>query len=143
MEAENADDIKTILLKQSEQHREGLEQEVRALSDRTEKFLTNALIIGGTLAASYLVVRMITRSRSPKSEKSEKSSLKKKSLLASTYGAEESEEAPGIFSQVGTALASQAAIFLLGIAKQKLADYIQSAFSEKPVENNERPTNTD
>ncbi len=139
METENADDVKTALLKQSEQHREGIEQEVRELSDRTEKFLTNALIIGGTLAASYLVVRMITGS-----PKSGKSSRKKKTLLASAPDSEAAEESsPGIVSQVGTALASQAAIFLLGIAKQKLADYIESAFSEKPVENNERSTNTE
>ena len=49
----------------------------------------------------------------------------------------EEPSAPGIVSQIGTALASQATVFLLAIAKEKLMEYLESQF-EKKDKNNER-----
>ncbi|MGC3948287.1 MAG: hypothetical protein QM762_27900 [Chryseolinea sp.] len=124
MELENSDDIKMDLLKRSAKHREDLENEVRLLSARTETILTNALIIGGTLAASYFIVRQFTG----KSGKRRKTRTKAVTVLPAMTKAEPEEEvddSPGIVSQIGTALASQATVFLLGLAKEKLAEYLQ------------------
>ena len=49
----------------------------------------------------------------------------------------EEPSAPGIVSQIGTTLASQATVFLLSIAKEKLMEYLESQF-EKKDKNNER-----
>ena len=49
----------------------------------------------------------------------------------------EVDESPGVVSQIGAALASQATMFLLGLAKEKLADYLQG-FGQKQESNDER-----
>src|SRR5690242_13241656 len=129
MELLETNDLKSELLKKSAMHRQGLEEEVKLISDRTEKVLTNAIIIGGTLAASYFLVRAFAGS-----SKSKRKSKKVKIVhaAASPMAAEEVEEAPaessvsGMFSQIGTALASQAGVFLLSIAKEKLTEYLEA-----------------
>ncbi|HTF18809.1 MAG TPA: hypothetical protein VK658_12095 [Chryseolinea sp.] len=135
MELGNTDEIKMDLLKRSAKHREELENEVRLLSARTESILTNALIIGGTLVASYFIVRQFTG----KSGKTKKTRNKTLTVLpaAQAQAVQEADESPGIVSQIGTALASQATVFLLGLAKEKLAAYLQSPPS-KQANDNER-----
>jgi len=44
------------LLQKSARHREQLEDEVKLISERTEKIIINALVIGGALAATYFLV---------------------------------------------------------------------------------------
>ncbi len=56
-----SNDPKLVLLKKSAQHKKDLENEVKVLSESTEKIITNALIIGGTLAVTYFLVRQFTR----------------------------------------------------------------------------------
>lgn len=137
MELGNSDDIKMELLKRSAKHREDLENEVRLLSARTETILTNALIIGGTLAASYFIVRQLTgKSRKPK-----RSRAKAVTVMPAVSKAEpeqEADDSPGVLSQIGTALASQATVFLLGLAKEKLAEYLQGP-ATKQESADERP----
>lgn len=142
MEPGNTDNIKMDLLKRSAKHREELQNEVRLLSARTESILTNALIIGGTLAASYFIVRQFTGP----SKKVRRARIKNKTLSilpgasADEELVQEVDESPGIVSQIGTALASQATVFLLGLAKEKLAEYLQGPPEKQEQENdNERP----
>lgn len=138
MESGNTDDIKTDLLRRSAKHREDLENEVRLLSARTERILTNALIIGGTLAASYFIVRQFTGG----SRKSRKANRKRVTVLpaaASRDTVQEVDDSPGILSQIGTALASQATVFLLGLAKEKLAEYLEGTPNKQANNNDERP----
>jgi hypothetical protein len=135
MELGNIDDMKMDLLKRSTKHREELENEVRLLSARTESILTNALIIGGTLAASYFIVRQFA-GRSGKVKKSRSKTLTVMPAAATAAAAREEDDSPGIISQIGTALASQATVFLLGIAKEKLAEYLKPA--SKQATNDER-----
>ena len=134
MELGNIDDMKADLLKRSAQHREELQNEVRLLSAKTESILTNALIIGGTLAASYFIVRQFA-GRSAKVKRTRAKTLTV--LPAAAAPAQEEDDSPGIVSQIGTALASQATVFLLGLAKEKLADYLRPA--GKQAKNDERP----
>jgi hypothetical protein len=137
MELGNTDSIKMDLLKRSTKHREELENEVRLLSARTESILTNALIIGGTLVASYFIVRQFS-GRSGKPKKTRRRTLNVLPAAAPVQHEEEEAEAPGIISQIGTALASQATVFLLGLAKEKLAEYLQGP-PNKQENKDERP----
>jgi hypothetical protein len=137
MELGNTDDKKMDLLKRAAKHREELENEVRSLSARTESILTNALIIGGTLAASYFIVRQFTGSKSVKTKKARTRTV----VLPAASPVEtapEINESPGMLSQIGTALASQATVFLLGLAKEKLAEYLQGPVP-KQKDDDERP----
>jgi len=121
-------DPKAELLKKSAMHRHGLEEEVKQISERTEKIITNALIIGGTLAVAYLLVRQFSGSSLKKNSRTQKVTD-----AASTPENNSSDEpsSPGIASQIGAALASHATVFLLTIAKEKLSEYLQSQFEKK------------
>lgn len=128
------DPIKSQLLQKSAHYREELEQDVKLISDRTQRILTTALVVGGALALTYLAVRQF--SGSSKSDK--KKSKAKKIKIVNAAPADEAEEvetvqaaAPGIVSQIGTALVSQASVFLLQLAKEKLNDYLTSQAEKK------------
>jgi len=132
MELLESNDPKSELLKKSARHRQELEDEVKSISDQTEKIVTNALIIGGVLALSYFAVRQFsgTKKRKPKS--------KVKKLKVVHEDNDETEEteteesfAPGIVAQIGTAIASQASVFLLNLAKEKLSEYLESQAAKK------------
>ena len=138
MQLTESNDPKAELLKKSAMHRQELEEEVKMISERTEKVITNALIIGGTLAAAYFLMRQFSGSTSKK----KKAAIPKIKLVKPKDESGETEvvdeaSAPGIVSQIGTALASQASVFLLTIAKEKLMEYLDSHF-EKKDKNNER-----
>ena len=126
-----SNDMKIELLRRSAKHREELDREVELISERTQNVITNALIIGGTLAAAYLMARVISGSSKSKT-KTSKASL----MPAAERSVEEEPSSPGIMSQIGSALASQATMFLLSLAKEKLAEYLQSP-PEKPAKENE------
>ena len=130
-----SNDIKMDLLKKSAKHRQELQKEVELISERTQTALTNALIIGGTLAAAYFLVRQF--SGSSKKSKSKRARLAVLPAREASVDEEESSS-PGVMSQIGTALASQATLFLIGLAKDKLSEYLQTQMGTKPKED-ERP----
>jgi len=126
---ETDDPVKSQLLKKSAHHREELEQDVKLITERTQKVLTNALIIGGALAITYFMVRQFSGSGKKKSR-----TRKIKVVNAGTDTEPETESvesAPGIVSQIGTAIAGQASVFLLSLAKEKLGEYLQSRSEKK------------
>jgi hypothetical protein len=136
MQLTESNDPKEELRKKSERHRQELEEEVKLISERTEKIITNALIIGGTLAAAYFIMRQFSGS----SSKKRKRVVPKIKLVKANEESSESEiieepSAPGIVSQIGTTLASQATVFLLSIAKEKLMEYLESQFEKKDKKN--------
>jgi len=128
----DSDDPKDHLMRQSALHREQLEEDVKLISERTQKILTNALIIGGALAASYFIISSF-------SSKPKKKKVKKIKLIQDNpeqVVVSEEPETPGIISQLGTALASQATVMLLGLAKEKLEEYMQSQAAKKADDGN-------
>jgi hypothetical protein len=137
MELLESNDLKSELLKKSARHRSELEGEVKLISERTGKVLTTALVVGGALAVSYLLIRQL--SGSAKKGKTRTRPVKMKVVQADAYAADEpvvyeQEHAmPGIVAQIGTALASQATVFLLGLAKEKLTEYLQAAADKKEL----------
>jgi hypothetical protein len=136
MDLETDDPEKGQLLKKSTHHRELLEEEVKLISERTEKIITNALVIGGALALTYfLVTRLAGTSDKPKS-----GSRKVKLVEGAEDNdhAVESAHAPqeaGIVSQIGAALVAQATTYLLTIAREKLAEFLESQSALKANKN--------
>jgi hypothetical protein len=134
MKLETDDPVKSTLLKKSAQYREDLEDEAKVISDRTEKIIKNAVIIGGSLALAYFLYNQLS------SSKKKKTKAKKVASLQSAVNevAEDQEEdtaAPSkILAQIGTALVSQAGVFLLSMAKEKLSEYLQAQAEKKKDE---------
>lgn len=137
MELLESDDMKSELLRKSAKHREALEDEVKDISARTEKIVTNALIIGGALALTYFLVREFSGSKK-KTKTKVKTKAKKAQVATVSEGDDNEEEEEGTVStgnnmmaQIGTALASQATAILLSIAKEKLAAYLEAQSEKK------------
>jgi translation initiation factor 2B subunit (eIF-2B alpha/beta/delta family) len=110
------------LIETSDRHKRELEKEVKSLSDKTEKTLKNALIIGGVLAVTYLVVNQLSSSTKKKK--------RAKAKAAVTNGVEddliEEEGAPSVFSQMGAKIADTATVVLLDLAKDALAEFLKT-----------------
>lgn len=136
MKAMETDDlVKSQLQQKAAQQREEIESEMHEITDRTEKVLTNALIIGGALALTYFLVRGFSAKKKRKARKA-----KVKAKATEVDGEEETEvyETSGpsqILSQIGTAVASQATMILLDLAKEKLMEYLQAQAQKKADEN--------
>lgn len=113
------DPIKSELLMKTARHREDLEEETRAIADRTEKIITNAVIIGGALALTYFLYTQLSGSKKKKAKKKERE-------IEGDEELEETSTAGNILSQLGTALVSQGGVLLLALAKEKLTEYLRA-----------------
>jgi hypothetical protein len=107
------------LVETSERHKLELTNELNGIGIKSDKLLTNALIIGGSLAFTYLLVSQLTG----EVKKSKKSKAQK---VQSEDGFGIEEEEATLFSKLGAKLVDQATLVLLDIAKEKLSEYIQS-----------------
>ncbi len=87
-------------------------------------------MIGGTLALTYFVLRQFTASRRKK-KRSERIRIVQAQADGSEISPQEDSAGSGIMAQIGTTLATQAAAFLLDIARQKLSEYIEEKLAEK------------
>ncbi len=75
MELLETNDPKSSLLKKSAKHKKGLEDEIKLFSENTDKIITNALIIGGTLALTYFLISQFSKSKSKSKSKGKKIKL--------------------------------------------------------------------
>lgn len=130
---ETDDPVKSQLLRKASQQREELESEVNELSKRTEKIVTNALLIGGSLALAYFAFRGL-------SGKKTKRKIKKaqKKVVTDADEGDEMEQgtsvASTVLSEIGHSMANQATMFLLDLAKEKLAEYLHAQAERKKNE---------
>ena len=130
---ESQDPEKKKLIEASERHKRALEKGVSDLSDTTQKVLTNALIVGGVLALSYLVVRGFSSSGGKKKKK-KKAKVTVVQPQVSTDGDDEYEDdssSPSLLADIGTKIANQATVVLIDIARQKLMEYLDSRKKEE------------
>ncbi|RAW03378.1 hypothetical protein [Pseudochryseolinea flava] len=130
MELLESNDFKRELVKKSEKHREELQNEVRLVSEKTEKIITNALVIGGALAVTYFLLNQFSGGKSKPKQKVRKIKLVKEHD-DDVVEVAEAPSSPGVLSQIGTTLASQASVILLDLAKEKLAEYLASRHQPK------------
>ena len=132
MKPETDDPIKSTLLKKSAQYRDELEEEAKVISDRTEKIIKNAVIIGGSLALAYFLYNQFSTSKKKKSKARKEKPVQAASLAAGIEEEEEETSSPNkVLSQIGAALISQASVFLLSMAKEKLSEYLQAQAEKK------------
>ena len=115
---ESNDPQKISLINKVNQKKNELEEEASALSKRTDKLLLNALVIGGTLALTFFIVRNLSKGSSKK-EKQEEIETNE-----STNASKENQSS--VISEIGSRLAEGAVLFLLGLAKDKLSEYLNS-----------------
>lgn len=132
---ETQDPEKKKLIETSERHRRELEREVTAVTQKTEKVLTNALIIGGALALTYFAVTQLSggakkKKRKKKSIVIEAAAPAKAEQAAADDEEEEDDANPNLLSQIGNKMVNQATLILLDLARQKLSEYMQTRKSE-------------
>lgn len=133
MELLESDDPKAQLLRKANQQKEALTSEVKVLSDKTEKAIKTALIVGGALAATYVLYNLLSNGGSKKK--------KRKVKLVTASPTDEAEEEDkdsvmsGVLAKIGTVLASQASVFLLSMAKEKIGEYLENRAEKKDADN--------
>lgn len=133
---EKQDPEKKRLMDEAKKHKDKLAGEVRLVSERTEQIMTNAIVIGGALALTYLLVQQFSGRKSKK--KKSKTVKLVTQPTESTASAEPEEESTGnsILEQIGAKIANEASVFLLNLAKEKLSEYLQSGKPQPSHENN-------
>ena len=120
---ESQDPEKKKLIETSDRYKRALEKEVHDLTNHTERMLTNALIIGGSLALAYFVVSSFSSRK-----KKTKNKISKAQTASTDVGSieEEVDRGPSIVSQIGTRVLNEATVMILNIAKEKLLEYLES-----------------
>jgi len=121
---ETQDPEKKKLLETSNRHRQEMEREIKDITQKTEKVLKNALIIGGVLAVTYVVVNQWSSSKNKK-----KKSTKEKDIQ-DTIGQEPVNENSSLLSKMGDKAINLATMLLLDLAKEKLSEYLQNRKSK-------------
>lgn len=129
LETDNPD--KGELLQRSAHHRELLEDEVKQITERSEKIITNALIIGGALALTYFMLSSVAGGAKKSKRKPRKIRLVENEKGEVVPEADDTPEEAGIVSQIGTVLVAQATGFLLNIAREKLVEFLHSQAVKK------------
>lgn len=119
---ETQDPEKKKLLALSDHHRKELEKEVKEISQRTERVLTNALIVGGVLALSYFAVSQFTKAKSKKKQRKEQES---RAAVAAVDNENVVAEPPSLMSEIGSKILNQATMILIELAREKLMDYLE------------------
>ncbi len=132
---ETQDPEKKRLMDEAKNHKDNLVDDVRFVSERTEKIIVNALVIGGALALTYLLVSQFSGTKSKKKKtKAIKLVTQTPSESGPAEGEEEESDSNSLLAQIGTKIANEATLFLLNLAKEKLNEYLQSG-KEAPNEN--------
>lgn len=117
---ETQDPERKRLLETSDRHRQEMERELKNISSGTEKIVKNALIIGGALAITYLVVSQLSSGKSKKKKNKAVAANSEPNQIA------EVEKEESVLSKVGDKLINAATALLLDLAKDKLAEYLQT-----------------
>ena len=132
---ETQDPGKKRLMDEAKKHKDNLTNEIRVVSERTEKIITHALVIGGALALSYVLVRQFSGNKSKKKKnKTGRLVTRLTDETAPQQEAEENNDDDSLLAQIGTKIANEATLFLLNLAKEKLSEYLQSG-KDTPNEN--------
>lgn len=127
---ESQDPHKRKLIETSDRYKRELEREVKSITEKTERTMKNALIIGGSLALTYFLISQLSSTTKKKKRKKIKA-VKVIQPAAEDDDFEEEESEPSVISKIGTQVMSQASFLLLELAKEKLGEYLQSRKSKE------------
>jgi hypothetical protein len=124
---ETQDPEKRKLLELSDRHRKELQKEVQDISERTERILTNALIVGGVLALSYFAISQFSKGRSKKKKHKKEKHTESSSVLDDPHNeVQAAVSTPSLMSEIGSKVINQATLILVDLAREKLMEYLQS-----------------
>ena len=129
---ETQDPERTRLLETSDRHKKAMEKELTDLSKKTDKMLKNALIIGGSLAVTFLVISALSTKRKKKKKKLALSAAVKAGEPIDAIEPDDDDDAPSVLGQVSKQVLNAASVVLLDMARQKLSEYL--ATRNKPDE---------
>ena len=118
---ESQDPEKIKLIETSDRHKRELEKEMKSMTDKTEKVVKNALIIGSVLAATYLIVNQLSSSG-----KKKKNTKPMASMVSPGENLKEEEHAQSVFTQIVSKAADTATLVLLDLAKDALAEFLKN-----------------
>lgn len=123
---ETQDPERKRLLETSDRHKKAMEKELADLTKKTDRMLQNALIIGGSLAVTFLIISTLSKKRKKKKKKQAIASAAKAGEPVDTSELEEDDDTPSIVGQVSKQILNAASVVLLDIARQKLSEYLAS-----------------
>lgn len=129
---ETQDPDKKRLIETSDRHKRALEKELSGLTEKTDRMLMNALIIGGSLAATYFVISSLSKKRKKKKKKAAMDAAAKSGIPSPQPTDQEEEAGVSILGEVGTKVLNMGAVMLLDIAREKISEYL--ATRNKPDE---------
>ncbi|MBL6449684.1 hypothetical protein JMN32_25465 [Fulvivirga sp. 29W222] len=104
----------------SQRHKEAFEVELSEVIDKTKRIATSALVVGGSFALTYYLIKKLT------SKDSEKKTNVDKNTESVTI-----QKNPSLFSTVGNVILTEMAVFLLDLAKERLINYIENLNSRE------------
>lgn len=105
---------KKALQQNSLVHRQAFEQELSVLVDKSKKIATKTLIIGGSLAVSYYVVKKIFGTKKKHKKKSD--GMTKETVI---------RKKSSVSSKIKSLIMTEVAVFLMAIAKKQLQAYLE------------------
>lgn len=114
--SETHDPERQRLVEAALQHKRGLEHEVEKIAFRSEQAIKTALVIGGALAVTYLLVKQLTRAKEQPSE-SERG--------AAPASAAQPQE-PSLLSAVGGKVVNAATLLLLDVVRERVSDFLKA-----------------
>lgn len=117
-----SESYRKALEKDSAEHREAFEQELEEIIDNAKRVATSVAVIGGGFALSYYIIKKLTSSKKKIKYKTGRSGKKKEVVI---------QKQPSVFSTVGSVILTEMAVFLLAMAKEKLAEYLENTNSEE------------
>lgn len=115
---------KTVLKEVSEGYRRLLEEKMGDLKIDAERIGKQALVIGGTIAVAYLLLELLLPDEEPE--------IKSASITTTPVVIERREESS---SWVTKAVTSYAVTWALGMARQKLIDFLATQKNRNEVRN--------
>lgn len=115
---------KRRLLKQSDIYKDEFERELKIVKFQTNELLKNALIIGGSLAVTYILFRQITANKRKKKTLNTIVSKNEQGELQEVTTIQQPSRFATIASDIGATIANEATFFLLNLAKEKLMELL-------------------
>jgi hypothetical protein len=116
---------KTVLKEVSEGYRRLLEEKMGDLKIDAERIGKQALVIGGTIAAAYLLLELLLPDEEPE--------IKAERMNTTPVVIERREESSS--SWITKAVTSYAVTWALGMARQKLMDFLATQKNRNEVRN--------
>ncbi|MBS1977344.1 MAG: hypothetical protein JST46_08230 [Bacteroidetes bacterium] len=124
---ETQDPDKKRLVESSDRHKRALEKEIGQLTEKTDRFLTNALIIGGSLALTYFIVSSLaSRKRKKRKAATIQAAANAGESSSGVLESGEDDAAPSFINKLGAKIVDQATLMLLSLAREKLAEYLET-----------------